>query len=164
MPERGISNENFKIVWSKIKSLLSGKVDKVSGKGLSTNDYTTTEKNKLAGIASGANNYTHPSTHPASMITQDSSHRFVSDTEKSTWNAKAGTAVATTSANGLMSSSDKSKLNGIASGANNTTVINSLTSTSTTAALSAAQGRALKNEIDEIQDQMFDIDGGSPYD
>lgn len=33
---------------------LSGKVDKVSGKGLSTNDYTTTEKDKLAGIASGA--------------------------------------------------------------------------------------------------------------
>lgn len=33
---------------------LSGKVDKVSGKGLSTNDYTTTEKNKLAGIAAGA--------------------------------------------------------------------------------------------------------------
>lgn len=30
------------------------KVDKVSGKGLSTNDYTTDEKNKLAGIASGA--------------------------------------------------------------------------------------------------------------
>lgn len=30
------------------------KVDVVSGKGLSTNDYTTTEKNKLAGIASGA--------------------------------------------------------------------------------------------------------------
>lgn len=33
---------------------LSGKVDKVSGKGLSTNDYTTTEKDKLAGIAAGA--------------------------------------------------------------------------------------------------------------
>lgn len=30
------------------------KVDKVSGKGLSTNDYTTTEKNKLSGVASGA--------------------------------------------------------------------------------------------------------------
>lgn len=30
------------------------KVDKVSGKGLSTNDYTTAEKNKLAGIATGA--------------------------------------------------------------------------------------------------------------
>lgn len=32
----------------------SSKVDKVDGKGLSTNDYTTTEKNKLAGIATGA--------------------------------------------------------------------------------------------------------------
>jgi hypothetical protein len=39
---------------SKIKALLANKVDKVTGKGLSTNDYTTTEKNKLAGIASGA--------------------------------------------------------------------------------------------------------------
>ena len=34
--------------------LLETKVDKVEGKGLSTNDYTTTEKNKLAGIATGA--------------------------------------------------------------------------------------------------------------
>ena len=29
---------------------VSNKVDKVTGKGLSTNDYTTAEKNKLAGI------------------------------------------------------------------------------------------------------------------
>lgn len=33
---------------------LGGKVDKVAGKGLSTEDYTTAEKNKLAAIASGA--------------------------------------------------------------------------------------------------------------
>lgn len=33
---------------------ISSKVDQVSGKGLSTNDYTTAEKNKLSGIASGA--------------------------------------------------------------------------------------------------------------
>jgi hypothetical protein len=32
----------------------SNKVDKIVGKGLSTNDYTTNEKNKLASIASGA--------------------------------------------------------------------------------------------------------------
>lgn len=38
----------------KIKTLLSKKVDVVEGKGLSTNDYTTNEKNKLAGIAAGA--------------------------------------------------------------------------------------------------------------
>lgn len=39
---------------SKVKTLLAGKQDAESGKGLSTNDYTTAEKNKLAGIASGA--------------------------------------------------------------------------------------------------------------
>ena len=39
-------------LWGKIKTALSGKVDKVSGKGLSTNDYTTAEKNKLTGIES----------------------------------------------------------------------------------------------------------------
>lgn len=34
---------------------LGDKVDKVTGKGLSTNDYTTSEKNKLSGIEEGAN-------------------------------------------------------------------------------------------------------------
>lgn len=37
-----------------ISSLESGKVDKIDGKGLSTNDYTTSEKSKLGGIAAGA--------------------------------------------------------------------------------------------------------------
>lgn len=36
------------------------KVDKEHGKGLSTNDYTTAEKNKLAGIEENANNYILP--------------------------------------------------------------------------------------------------------
>lgn len=38
----------------KTKAELAKKVDAVSGKVLSTNDYTTAEKNKLAGIAAGA--------------------------------------------------------------------------------------------------------------
>lgn len=42
---------------------------------------------------------------------------LVTTGEKYNWNAKPGTAVATTSANGLMSAADKNKLNGIASGA-----------------------------------------------
>ena len=37
-----------------LQSALDGKVNTVSGKGLSTNDYTTAEKNKLSGIAAGA--------------------------------------------------------------------------------------------------------------
>ena len=43
-----------------LQTNLGNKVDKVTGKGLSTEDYTTTEKNKLAGIEANANNYTLP--------------------------------------------------------------------------------------------------------
>jgi hypothetical protein len=82
---------------------------------------STSDKSKLDGIAAGANNYSHPANHPPSIITQDASNRFVTDTEKNNWNAKASTAVATTSANGLMSSGDKTKLDGVATGANNYT-------------------------------------------
>ena len=43
-----------------VNTKLSTKVDKESGKGLSTNDFTTAEKNKLANISAGANNYSLP--------------------------------------------------------------------------------------------------------
>lgn len=42
------------LVWEKVKNGLAGKVDKVDGKGLSSNDYTSEEKTKLANVASGA--------------------------------------------------------------------------------------------------------------
>lgn len=45
---------------SNITQLQTQKVDKVEGKGLSTNDYTTPEKNKLAAIESEANKYVLP--------------------------------------------------------------------------------------------------------
>lgn len=32
------------------------------------------------------NNYTHPTNHPASIITQDATHRFITDTERTNWN------------------------------------------------------------------------------
>lgn len=117
-----------------VTNALAGKVDKVTGKGLSTNDFTTALLTKLNGIEAGANKYvhpaltaltaslrkvgrdanghvvdggavvkaditalgipaqdtvyTHPATHPASMITPDATHRFVTDSEKATWNAR----------------------------------------------------------------------------
>lgn len=55
---------------------------------------SSADKSKLDGVAANANNYVHPSTHAASMITQDSTHRFTTDTEKSTWNAKANVVFA----------------------------------------------------------------------
>lgn len=43
-------------LWGKIKTLAGGKVDKVEGKGLSSNDFTAAEKTKLEGLE----NYTLP--------------------------------------------------------------------------------------------------------
>lgn len=55
-------DEAIEGVEGRTTSALALKVDKVDGKQLSTNDYTTSEKNKLQGIATNANNYTHPTT------------------------------------------------------------------------------------------------------
>lgn len=115
----GHSHDDRYFTEAEMNEKLKTKVSVESGKGLSTNDYTTAEKNKLSGIAAGANAYTHPSSHPATMITEDSTHRFVTDVEKSNWNGKAPKDVATTSVNGLMAAADKVKLNGIANNANN---------------------------------------------
>ena len=80
-----------------LKSQFDTKVDKVDGKGLSTNDYTTEEKNKLENIEAQANK---------------------------------------------------------------TTINNTLTSDSTTDALSAAQGKALKTRIDEVEQEIEQAGGG----
>lgn len=69
-------------------SLEENKVDKVQGKQLSTHDYTNEEKSKLSEVEPKANNYVHPNTHAATIIVTDPNNRFVSDSEKSTWNAK----------------------------------------------------------------------------
>lgn len=74
---------------------------------------------KLNGIASGANNYTHPSTHAASIIVQDTNNRFVSDGEKSAWNGKAAGnhnhSLASLSEKSYNSLSDKPSLGSAAS-------------------------------------------------
>ncbi len=56
-----IDRDGWLYIWGKLKTMFASKVDKENGKGLSTNDYTTAEKTKLAGIDTGANAYTHPS-------------------------------------------------------------------------------------------------------
>ena len=53
-----LGETSLKKLISLIKADLALKVDKVSGKGLSTNDYTNSEKDKLAGIATEANKTT----------------------------------------------------------------------------------------------------------
>ena len=54
-----LNHSDVEIPTSKVVlDALDGKVDKVDGKSLSTEDYTTEEKNKLSGIESGANKTT----------------------------------------------------------------------------------------------------------
>lgn len=112
---------------------LNNKVDKISGKGLSEKDFTTALYNKLNGIATNANNYTHPVGTAVSKAsgfykfsTDATSHiSAVTPVSKSDITALGIPAqdttyeVATISANGLMSSTDKTKLDGIAANANN---------------------------------------------
>ena len=81
--------------FNNIHDELDQKVDKVSGKGLSTNDYTTEEKNKLAGIQAGAQvNPTNVSafTNDAGYITQ---HQDISSKEDVTTIVPVTTAVST---------------------------------------------------------------------
>ena len=47
-------NDAIETAQSTLQANIDNKVDKVTGKGLSTNDYTTDEKTKLEGIADGA--------------------------------------------------------------------------------------------------------------
>ena len=84
-----------------------------SAAGLATAAMVT----KLNGIAEGANNYVHPDTHAATMITEDELHRFVTDAEKIAWNNKAEKTAASETASGLMTADMVKKLNGIAEGA-----------------------------------------------
>ncbi len=57
-----VTDTILKTALGKIKAWGEGKfVAQETGKGLSTNDYTTAEKTKLSGIAEGANKYVHPS-------------------------------------------------------------------------------------------------------
>lgn len=60
-PVNGSTSGEIEKIAEDVKKLdteVKGKVDKVTGKQLSTNDYTTEEKTKLAGIAANANNTT----------------------------------------------------------------------------------------------------------
>lgn len=51
-----ISTNELQYFWQKLKALFADKVDKVEGKALSSNDFTSALKTKLDGLS----NYTHP--------------------------------------------------------------------------------------------------------
>ena len=95
---------------------------------MSASDY-----NKLLGIESGATK-----TIVDAELNATSANPVQNKAVKTALDTKAGTAVATTSANGLMSAADKAKLDGVEAGANKTTV---------DAALDAASENPVQNKV-----------------
>ena len=124
---------------------IAGKVDKVEGKGLSTEDYTTAEKTKLSGIEAGANNYTLPAATTSALGGVKVGSNLAVDANGV---ISGDYSAATTSANGLMSSTDKAKLDGIAEGATAVTVDSAISSTSTNPVENQAIYTALSGKVD----------------
>lgn len=120
---------------AKIAALESGKVDKVEGKELSSNDFTDAYKTKLDGIAAQANKYVLP-TATAETIGGVKVGANISYSNGTISLSKANV----TSALGYTPPTADTKV----------TINNTLTSTSTTEALAAAQGKALKGLIDAL--------------
>lgn len=118
----------------KIKQVIAGKVDKDGAKVLSTNDYTTEEKNKLAGITAGA----EPNQNAFSTVSVAGTS-LAADSKTDTLTITAGDNVtltptassdsfviaatdttypeATATKGGVLSDAQAVKLNGIAAGA-----------------------------------------------
>lgn len=120
---------------AKIAALESGKVDKVEGKELSSNDFTDAYKTKLDGIAAQANKYVLP-TATAETIGGVKVGANISYSNGTISLSKANV----TSALGYTPPTEDTKV----------TINNTLKSSSITAALAAAQGKVLKDLIDAL--------------
>lgn len=132
--------------------IIARRFEQLSGVTLpatSTRDGLMTAANytKLSGIETGANK-----TVVDAALDAASENPVQNKAVKAALDGKAGTAVATTSANGLMSAADKTKLDGVEAGANKTTV---------DAALDAASENPVQNKaVKAALDSKLSTQGG----
>lgn len=166
-----------------IYNALNNKVDKVSGKGLSSNDLTDDLKAKYDTAVQKVDELTETGGAPnvieivkvnGTPLTPDSNKAVnvvvptkTSDLTNDDNTVKDADYVHT---DNNYTDTDKDKLAGIDAGANKTIVVDNLTSTSATSALSAAQGKALNDKITTINNagyqtaaQVNSIIGGKGY-
>ena len=109
------------------------------------------DKVKLDGIEAGATK-----TVVDAALDAGSTNPVQNKAVKTALDGKAGTAVATTSANGLMSAADKAKLDGVEAGANKTTVDTALDAGST----NPVQNKAVKAALDsKLSTQGGEVSG-----
>ena len=100
---------------------------------------TAANYTKLSGIEAGATK-----TIVDATLDETSTNPVQNKAVKAALDEKAGTAVATASANGLMSSTDKTKLDGVEDGATKTIVDDAMSDTST----NPVQNKAVKAALD----------------
>ena len=136
--------------------IIARRFEQLSGVTLpatSTRDGLMTAANysKLSGIEAGANK-----TVVDAALDAGSANPVQNKAVKAALDGKAGTAVATTSANGLMSAADKTKLDGVEAGANKTTVDAALDAASE----NPVQNKAVKAALDgKLSTQGGEISG-----
>lgn len=99
--------------FTEVYEAIDTKVDKVEGKGLSTNDYVTADKTKVTNINEVVEAATKNITATGISITLDKRNLVTNVVE----NIELNLPASTTALAGLMLPSDKTKLNGIAAGA-----------------------------------------------
>ena len=128
-----------------INTALSGKVDKVSGKGLSTNDFTDDLLTKLNGIADGANKTVIDTALDASS-TNPVQNKVINTALSGKVDKVSGKGLSTND----FTTDLLTKLNGIADGATKVTVDSSLSSTSTNTIQNKVVYSALSNKVDKV--------------
>lgn len=99
--------------FTEVYEAIDTKVDKVDGKGLSTNDYITADKTKVTNVNEVIEAATKNITATGISITLDKRNLVTNVVE----NIELNLPASTTALAGLMLPSDKTKLNGIAAGA-----------------------------------------------
>lgn len=99
--------------FTEVYEAIDTKVDKVDGKGLSTNDYITADKTKVTNVNEVIETAARSVTATGISITLDKRNLVTNVVE----NIELDLPVSTTALAGLMLPSDKTKLNGIAAGA-----------------------------------------------
>lgn len=111
-PDITVMNDNWDIIDTNLKKLNDDKAPKDVATTSKDGLMSKTDKSKLDGIASGANAYVHPSKHPASIITEDATHRFLTDAERKliqaweTFKASGGTVGGDILLSGLLKFND----------------------------------------------------------
>lgn len=99
--------------FTEVYEAIDAKVDKVDGKGLSTNDYITADKTKVTNVNEVIEAAAKSVTATGISITLDKRNLVTNAVE----NIELDLPASTTALAGLMLPSDKTKLNGIAAGA-----------------------------------------------